>query len=186
MNPVIVGVVLLYNLTGTFDWTAVDEIGDAATSGYTISKNLTIEGQGASTTTVQAANADNIADRRIFTINNCYTVSINNCTIRYGKTTDGGGIQVDGIATIESCDISYNRATGASGGGLNCRGKVTLNNSLVSNNFAKSLTFIKFTLTNGCNVFVINKATSIDCLTSPCTSIYIVIHSMPTFASILE
>jgi len=127
------------NLTGTFDWTAVDETGDGATSGYTISKNLTIQGQGANSTTIQAANADNIADRRIFTISYGYTVVINNCTIRYGKTTDGGGIQVDGIATIESCDISYNRATGGSGGGLNCRGKVTLNNSLVSNNFANNM-----------------------------------------------
>jgi hypothetical protein len=65
------------NLTGTFDWTAVDEIGDAATSGYTISKSLIIQGQAANSTTIQAANADNIADRRIFTISYGYTVVIN-------------------------------------------------------------------------------------------------------------
>lgn len=124
------------NLTGTFDWTAIDEIGDASGSGYTISKNITIQGQLANSTIFQASNADNVADRRVFSISFGYNVTINNCTIRYGKTSDGGGVQVDGIATIESCDVSYNRATSGSGGGINCRGSVTLSNSLVSNNFA--------------------------------------------------
>ena len=125
----------IINLTGTFTWTATDEIGDLSTTGYSISKNISIEGNNASTTIIQAANADNISDRRVFTFIFGYTVNINNCTIRYGKSSDGGGIQVDGSSTINNCDVSYNRASG-SGGGVNCRGNVHITNSLISNNFA--------------------------------------------------
>lgn len=65
------------NLTGTFTWTDADETGDASTSGYTISKNLTIIGQRADQTIIQAAATQNTADRRVFTINN-YTVTLQN------------------------------------------------------------------------------------------------------------
>ena len=127
------------NLTGTFDWTAADETGDASSTGFSLGKNLTINGNNAGTTFIQAAASDNIADRRVFTVTYGYTVTLSNCTIRYGKSGDGGGIQVDGTLNANYCDISYNRATGTSGGGVNCRGRAVITNSLISYNFANNM-----------------------------------------------
>ncbi len=122
------------NLTGTFNWADAGETGDATTSGYTISKNLTITGQSATSTIVQAASSDNTANRRVFTIANGVTATISNLTIRYGKITSGygGGIDVIGTATIDACDISYNRSEG--GGGVNVWGTATVSNSAIHNN----------------------------------------------------
>jgi uncharacterized repeat protein (TIGR02543 family) len=127
------------NLTGTFTWTDADETGDAATTGYTIGKNLTISGNGPDVTIVQAASADNTADRRIFTIPLANTVTINSLSVRYGKVgsgQDGGGVYVDGMATINSTDVSYNRAPDGSGGGIDVRGSLTIQNSTIHHNVA--------------------------------------------------
>ncbi|MDP7715696.1 MAG: Ig-like domain-containing protein, partial [Candidatus Marinimicrobia bacterium] len=98
------------NLTGTFNWNDSDETGDVAGSGYTISKNITITGQGASSTIIQAHGTYNSADRSVFKISG--TVTINNVTIRHGVTTSGssaGGIDLTGTLTIDRSVISYNR-----------------------------------------------------------------------------
>jgi hypothetical protein len=100
------------DLAGTFDWSNADETGDASTSGYTIGKNLTIRGQGAGTTFIQAASTANTANRRVFTISSSYTVTVQNLTLRYGKTTDyGGGVYIGGISTnvtFSGCSLEYN------------------------------------------------------------------------------
>lgn len=100
------------NLTGTFTWTDADETGDASTSGYTISKNLTIIGQRADQTIIQAAATQNTADRRVFTINN-YTVTLQNLTIRYGymNISSGHGVAIyaSGNLTILNCIIEKNK-----------------------------------------------------------------------------
>lgn len=98
------------DLTGTFDWTNADETGDAVTSGYTISKNLTIQGQGATSTFIQAASAIDTADRRVFTTSN-YDVTFMDLTIRYGymNVDDGHGTAIYssyGDLTIINCHIS--------------------------------------------------------------------------------
>jgi hypothetical protein len=127
------------SLTGTFNWANADETGDASTSGYTLGKNLTIVGQGADTTIVQAASTDNTADRRIFTVSAGVGVTISGLTIRYGKvgsSQDGGGVYIDGRATINNCDISYNRAPDGSGGGVDVRGYLLIQNSTIHHNVA--------------------------------------------------
>ncbi|PLX09028.1 MAG: hypothetical protein C0596_04310 [Marinilabiliales bacterium] len=125
------------DLTGTFTWTDADEIGDASTSGYTISKNLTIVGSGAESTIIQAASSVYSADRRVFTVSNGYTVSLESLCIRYGYfSSDGAGVYVSGVISIENCDISYNRTTNGSGGGVEVRGKATVTNSTIHNNTA--------------------------------------------------
>ena len=86
------------DLTGTFTWTNAGETGDAAGSGYTISKNLTIQGQSRSTI-VQAAATRNSADRMVFFINAGATVTMRNLTVRHGRVTgqgQGGGITLYG------------------------------------------------------------------------------------------
>ena len=114
------------NLTGTFTWTDTDETGDAATSGYTINKNLTITGQDAGSTIIQAASTENTADRRIFTPGN-YTITIQNLTIRHGYITNSSGgaaIRLGGttIFTLSNCiiernTINYNDGDGRYQGG---------------------------------------------------------------------
>jgi hypothetical protein len=101
------------NLTGTFTWTDADETGDN-TSGYTISKNLTICGQGASQTIVQAHSTENSADRRVFTIGSGYTVTIRDLTIRHGRYTaypyKGAGIYTGNTSNLSliNCIIEKN------------------------------------------------------------------------------
>ncbi len=125
------------NLTGTFTWTDPGETGDAATTGYTISKNLTITGQGADQTIIQAASTTNTANSRVFTIASGVTATTSNLTIRYGKVGSseyGGGILVAGTAIISACDISYNSAE--DGGGVDVEGTATIENSTIHNNTA--------------------------------------------------
>ena len=104
------------NLTGTFDWTAGDEIGDASITGYSITKSLTITGQGAGLTFIQSASSAYTADRCVFTIN--HDVTFNNLTIRNGYNTNqaenGGGIVVldnvrNNIVNLNNCSVEYNR-----------------------------------------------------------------------------
>lgn len=74
------------DLTGTFDWTDADETGDALYYGYTISKNLTLQGHGPGNTIVQSNAVSGISsDRRVFSITNNYTVHFNDLTLRHGK-----------------------------------------------------------------------------------------------------
>jgi len=117
----------ILDLTGTFTWTDADETGDATTTGYTISKNLTIQGQGADQTIIQAAATENTADRRIFTPSSGYTVTIQNLKMRYGyisNSSGGAALRVEGTATlnlnnciIEKNNINYNDGDGRYQGG---------------------------------------------------------------------
>jgi len=121
------------NLTGTFDWTNADETGDAAGSGYSISKNLTIQGQGVDSTIIQANPTENTADRAVFYIS--ATVTIKDLTIRNGVTTSayrGGGITNYGTLTIQSARVTQNHANVAGtnywgAGGIYTEQNTTLN-----------------------------------------------------------
>ncbi|MFA5925816.1 MAG: choice-of-anchor Q domain-containing protein [Parcubacteria group bacterium] len=109
------------DLTGTFTWTDADETGDAATTGYTISKDLTIGGHGPNQTIIQSASADNTADRRVFTVSRANTVAFQDLAVRYGRLTSygyGAGIFAMGTITISDCEIYSNRSAGAFGGGV--------------------------------------------------------------------
>jgi len=100
------------DLTGTFDWTNSGESGDASGTGYTLGKNLTIQGQGVSSTYIQAASSENTADRGVFTVSASKTITIKNLTIRYGVSTateTAGGITNSGTLTIQNAVITHNR-----------------------------------------------------------------------------
>ncbi len=102
----------IIDLTGTFTWTDAAESGDAATTGYTIAKNLTIQGQGVGSTTIQAHATTNTADRGVFYIS--ATVTIKDLTIQNGVVTSthhGGGITNNSTTTLEQVKLSANRAT---------------------------------------------------------------------------
>ena len=117
------------DLTGTFTWTDSGETGDASGTGYTISKNLTIQGQSRSTI-VQAASTRNTADRMVFFINTGATVTMRNLTVRHGKVVAdgyGGGITLygqycgtpggcsgtTGVLTLDQVDVTQNDAATA-------------------------------------------------------------------------
>jgi len=108
------------DLTGTFTLTDADETGDATTTGYAIAKNMTIQGQGADKTIIQAATSAGGNTSRIFTIDNGtnaasgFNVTIKNLEIRYGYLTganDGGAILATwATISISNCYIHNNQA----------------------------------------------------------------------------
>ena len=125
------------NLTGTFDWSNADETGDASDTGYTLTKNLTLQGQSAATTIIQAASSYNTAGRRVFTINTGVTIANSKITVRYGKNSSyGGGIYLSGTLNMDKSAVSYN-VSGDSGGGIEVAdGTLNLTNSTINNNQA--------------------------------------------------
>lgn len=138
------------NLTGTFSWTNADETGDIQYGGYEIAKNLTITGQNASSTIIQAATTSTAGTRRVFTIKNGYTVSLQNMKVRYGRNAtdyngrEGGGILVEtgGTLTVTDSHITQNYVNSTSwggfGGGIQNLGTLTVNRTTIDNNFAQS------------------------------------------------
>lgn len=102
-------------LTGTFTWTNTYETGDAETSGFTIAKNITIEGFGNGLAVVQAAANSGEYKSRVFTIPQHATVTLKNLEIRNGYVSgsnDGGGITIGHFSniTVLNCYIHNNRA----------------------------------------------------------------------------
>lgn len=144
-------------LAGTFTWTDADEAGDVSGTGYTLAKNLTILGDGRSSTIVQAASTRGTADRMVFFVAANTTVTIRDLTIRHGRVTgekQGGGLtlagqycgnypcaSITGTATLERVDVVANNAAPAANvtyraGGVYMReaSTLTLIDSSVSDN----------------------------------------------------
>ena len=101
-----------------------------------ITGGVSIEGPGASLLTVQRNSTNEF---RIFNVTTIRTVSFSGLTISNGSDSDGGGIQNDGIGTVNvtNCTINGNFATsGLGGGGIENHsvGTVNVTNSTVSNN----------------------------------------------------
>ncbi|MEK8017017.1 MAG: choice-of-anchor Q domain-containing protein, partial [Candidatus Parabeggiatoa sp.] len=110
-------------------------------STLTIGTNLTIEGNGASNTIIQANATKGSASDRVFTISSGKTVTIKNVTIQHGNLSSsgyGGGILNSGSLTLENGTVSNNIATGSKwGGGIYNTGTLEVNNSTISHNEAK-------------------------------------------------
>ena len=116
--------------------------------GIVVNKNLTITGQGAESTIIEAASTQNTANRRVFTIYAGRTVTIKNLTIRHGKTASsgypaqwGGGILNYGILTVDNCVLRNNNANSSGGAIYNdkynqvgANGVLTVTNSTIMNN----------------------------------------------------
>ena len=103
--------------------------------GILVDKNLTIQGQGAQNTIVQAHGFYNQATNRVFKIETAKTVTIKDMTIRHGKTFgSGGGIENSGTLTVENCKIADNWAEDGGGGIKNDAGTITLTNCTINGN----------------------------------------------------
>ncbi len=126
-----------------------------AEQGITVSKNVTIEGKGASNTIVQAHAVEGSATNRVFTVSSSKTVTIRSMTIRHGKAPNGSGdggngenggaVLNQGTLTITDCTITLNRAgngaggsmfpgAGGKGGGVYNEGTLTLTGVVISSN----------------------------------------------------
>lgn len=126
------------NMSGTFTWTDAAETGDVTIAGYTLTKDLTIVGQGAQNTIIQASSTDNTADRRIFTVSNSTTtVTLKDLTLRYGKVASsahGGCYTSAASTTIQNVEMYSCRSTGGYGGAVHNGGFLHVFNSSFYNN----------------------------------------------------
>lgn len=103
-----------------------------------VNKDVTIQGQGADSTIVQAHADVDEANGRVFLVPTGAVVTIRRMTIRHGNPSSepqsGGGIRNEGELLIEESIISHNR--GSAGGGIFNDGTLTLVNCTVSSNTA--------------------------------------------------
>ncbi len=118
-------------------------------AGIVVNKSVTITGEGASSTIVQAHTSEGAASDRVFAIDGGATVTIQDMTIRHGKTTgspaQGGGVYNSGALTLQRVTVIANLANGdlgapggaAEGGGVYNDGSLTVLNSTISDNTAQ-------------------------------------------------
>jgi len=104
-----------------------------------VNKDVTIQGQGADSTIVQAHADVDDATERVFFIANGSVVTIRGLTIRHGNPSSepqsGGGIRNEGELMVEESIISHNR--GSAGGGIFNDGRLTLVNCSINSNTAR-------------------------------------------------
>lgn len=102
---------------------------------FAIAKNLSLMGDGADVTIIQAATAPGAASSRVIKINSG-SVTISGVTIRHGNTGSfGGGIfQLQGILNVTDSTFSGNSAD--RGGGIWHGSTVTITDSAFSGNSA--------------------------------------------------
>jgi hypothetical protein len=105
-------------------------------AGITVDKSLTLQGEAAATTIVQAAATKGTALNQVFTIDSGVTVTLQALTVRYGRALGaGGGLANFGTLTLIQSIVHGNQAD--SGGGLyNSFGTLTLIQSTVRGNQA--------------------------------------------------
>jgi hypothetical protein len=88
-------------------------------AGIVVNKSLTLQGESAATTLVQAAATKGSASDRVFVIPSGVTVTLQELTIRYGHATSywgGGGLQNQGTLTLLNSTVSGNASSYYSGG----------------------------------------------------------------------
>jgi predicted outer membrane repeat protein len=130
--------------TGDGDTLAI-AAGTYTEPGIVVNKRLTLQGEEAATTIVQAAATRGTAPDRVFTIASGVTATLTDLTIRCGRVFGrnypaylGGGLYNGGPLTLSHCIIRGN--TAASAGGLynDYTGTLTLSHSTVRDNTAGS------------------------------------------------
>ncbi|MEA2096841.1 MAG: hypothetical protein U9P73_09155, partial [Candidatus Cloacimonadota bacterium] len=133
------------NDAGTVNGDIIDVYGTITEAGIVVNKSLTIQGQGVSSTIVQAhATAGNATDR-VFLITSG-TVTLSNMAIQNGRVPSteygGGGIKIDGATSItfNNCDIlnnqyvTYGRGGGIYSGDYSEPTYIEINGCTISNN----------------------------------------------------
>jgi LPXTG-site transpeptidase (sortase) family protein len=111
-----------------------------------ITTTITINGNGATSTIIQANANPNVATNRIFEVANIGNLALNNLTVRNGRCNGtcltnvsiGGGIYTAGTLTLANTTISANSANSDGGGGIYGSNSaiITITDSTISNNTA--------------------------------------------------
>ena len=109
---------------------ATIEVSGTCTGHFTITKDLTIQGQPATT-------LDGGGTGIVVTVDQGATAVLDTLTIQHGDGFIGGGIFNGGAVTLEDSTVSGNTATLSHGGGIYNTGAVTLKDSTVSGNTAR-------------------------------------------------
>ena len=112
-------------------------------SKITVDRSLTIQGQGASNTTIDGGSAIyGSAAGSVFVVNSSVTAKIQDLTISGGQAcnypfvSSGGGVLNYGTVTITNSTLSGNAACDTGGGIATLGGTLTVNNSTIADNFA--------------------------------------------------
>ncbi len=104
-----------------------------------VHKSVTIQGQGADSTIVQAYAEPKTCAERVFYIPPDVTATLRALTIRHGNPKEspesGGGVRNEGTLTIEDALLTANSAS--AGGAIHSEGIVTITNSTLSYNEAR-------------------------------------------------
>jgi len=122
----------------------VDLASEIYTETISIDENITLLGEGAEYTIIQAAGDPDSATDRVITVVVTATTTIDGITIRYGKKNGGGGIHNRGILTVTNSVIISNTATNNGGGIFNTgktsgeHSKLTIIDSVIQYNTAQS------------------------------------------------
>jgi predicted outer membrane repeat protein len=103
----------------------------------TVDRDLTIRGQGAPNTTVQANISAGSGVGHVFVVDAGIAATIRDMTIRYGSDAVGAGISNSGTLNINNAMITENAAGNNPGGGIFNAGVLFLTDSTVSSNSAK-------------------------------------------------
>ena len=118
----------------------IDLAAETFTEPITINEDITLSGAGAGSTIIQAGSTPTNATQRVVTVLVTTTVTIQGVTIRYGKTSGGGGIHNRGVLTVTNSIITNNNVTN-NGAGIFNNGKdsvdhavLTIIDSVISNN----------------------------------------------------
>ncbi len=120
---------------GTYTLSVAGANEDAAATGdLDLASNLTLNGAGSATTTINANNID-----RVFHITGAFAIQISGVTITGGNVSGaldfGGGIANSGTLTLTNSVVTNNTAF-FSGGGVGNLGLAMVTNSTISNNTA--------------------------------------------------
>ena len=100
-----------------------------------VTSEITITGNGAANTIIQAHANPNVATYRVLRISAAGNLTLDGVTVRNGKALEGGGIYNEGTATISASTLSGNTADD-SGGGISNFGTATIAASTLSGNTA--------------------------------------------------
>jgi hypothetical protein len=104
-------------------------------SPLTLSKDVTIQGPGAGSLTIQRDSGASAF--RLFTVASGTTATISGLTLSggdAGSTNPGGAILDQGTLTLTSCTVTGNKASLGGGGGVYCQGTLTVTDCTFSNN----------------------------------------------------
>ncbi len=101
--------------------------------GLALTKNVTIDGTGATITIEGGSSAGSSSNAEPFFVNSGVTAVLNDLTISNGYSTQGGGIYNGGTLTVSNSTLANNH-TFVDGGAIDNRGTLTVSNSTLANN----------------------------------------------------